>query len=294
MTPASLALLLAAAVCHATTNLILKQARDKIAFLWWTLGLTSILGAPLWFWAASVPPVAWRIIVVSGLIEAVYFGALSRAYSLGDLSQVYPIARGSAPLFIALWAGLFLGERPSPLGVAGILVVVAGLCLINAPSLADWYRPLLSLRSAAASWALLTGLLISAYTTVDKLGMRYVDAALYLYLILFVCWLALTIQWLVPARRQALLAEARLPPHSSGWTDRGRIVLSTVLGAAGYLLVLNAMRQAAVGYVGAVREVSVVFGAWLGTRFLHEPHGPVRMLASGLVVAGTLLIAMGG
>ena len=186
----SIVLLLFAAVLHALSNALIKLARDKLAFTWWMLTAWAVIGFPLIFFVGQPPPIGWLIIFVSGLIEAVYFITLTRAYALGDLSQVYPIARGSAPLFVLLWAMLFLGERPTPIGVGGIVIVVIGLYLVNLPALSEWKRPLLGFKSAAARWALLTGLLISIYSAIDKVGVRYVDPLPYLYLFLVVTWIA--------------------------------------------------------------------------------------------------------
>ena len=150
MSVLSIVLLLLAAVLHALSNALIKLSRDKLAFTWWMLTAWAIIGFPLIFFVGRPPPIGWVLILVSGLIEAVYFITLTRAYALGDLSQVYPIARGSAPLFVLLWALLFLGERPTPIGVGGIVIVVIGLYLVNLPALSDWKRPLLGYKLAAA------------------------------------------------------------------------------------------------------------------------------------------------
>lgn len=290
MTLLSLAFLVFAAGLHALSNALIKSSHDKLAFTWWMLTATVIIGLPLILFVGQLQPIGWLIILVSGLIEAVYFMTLTRAYSLGDLSQVYPLARGSAPLFVLVWAMFLLGERPTPIGVAGIFIVVSGLYLVNLPSLADWNRPLLGLRSPAARWALLTGLLISLYSSIDKVGVRYVDPLLYLYLFLVVTWLALSAQWLHPDRRAALRAEVQI--------DRRRVLLTAaavaVLGSSAYALVLIALRLSPVSYVSPVRELSVVIGAWIGVRFMGEQGGRLRILAALLVAVGILVIALGG
>jgi drug/metabolite transporter (DMT)-like permease len=290
MTLLSLAFLIGAAGLHAFSNALIKSSRDKLAFTWWMLTANTLIGLPLIFFIGQPQPICWLIILVSGLIEAVYFITLTRAYALGDLSQVYPLARGSAPLFVLLWALLFLGERPTPIGVGGIFIVVIGLYLVNLPTLADWKRPLLGLRSPAARWALLTGLLISIYSSIDKVGMRYVDPLPYLYLFLVVTWIALSAQWLHPDRRAALRAEVQI--------DRRRVlaIAATVaiLGSSAYALVLAAMRLSPVSYVSPVRELSVVIGAWMGVRFMGEPGGRLRIFAALLVALGIMVIALGG
>jgi drug/metabolite transporter (DMT)-like permease len=290
MTLLSLALLVFAAGLHALSNALIKSSRDKLAFTWWMLTANAIIGLPLIFFVGQPQPIGWLIILVSGLIEAVYFITLTRAYALGDLSQVYPLARGSAPLFVLLWALVFLGERPTPIGVGGILIVVLGLYLVNLPSLSDWKRPLLGFRSPAARWALVTGLLISIYSSIDKVGMRYVDPLPYLYLFLVVTWLALSAQWLNPDRRAALRAEWRADKRKLVW----RAAAVALLGGGAYALVLAALRLSPVSYVSPVRELSVVVGAWLGVRFMGEAGGRLRIFAALLVALGIGVIALGG
>jgi drug/metabolite transporter (DMT)-like permease len=228
------------------------------------------------------------------LLEAVYFMALSKAYSVGDLSQVYPIARGSAPLFIVLWGAIFLAERPSAAGLLGIGVIVVGVYVINLRSLADWRRPILGFRRHVTQWALLTGVCISIYHAVDKVGVQYVHPVKYLFLILFVAWAALSPLWLIARRREALIAEVVGVGGVPAFGSIGRIAAAAVAGLAGYVFVLLALRESPVGYVGAVREVSVVIGAWIGVRFMGESGGSLRLLASGLIVCGIVLIGTGG
>jgi drug/metabolite transporter (DMT)-like permease len=290
MTALSLALLVLAAVLHALSNALIKLSRDKLAFTWWMLTASTIIGLPLIFFVGQPQPIGWLIVIVSGLIEAVYFITLTRAYSLGNLSQVYPLARGSAPLFVLLWALLFLSERPSPIGVGGIFLVVVGLYLVNLPSIADWKRPLLGFRSPAAHWALMTGLLISIYSAVDKVGVRYIDPLPYLYVFLVVAWLALTAQWLNVDRRAALRAE--LQPDLKRNVLRASAV--AVLGSGAYALVLVALQLSPVSYVSPVRELSVVIGAWIGVRYLGEVGGRLRVFAALLVALGISVIALGG
>ena len=290
MTALSLLLLVLAAVLHALSNALIKLSHDKLAFTWWMLTASAIIGFPLIFFVGQPPPVGWMIVIVSGLVEAVYFITLTRAYSLGDLSQVYPVARGSAPLFVLLWALLLLGERPTPIGVGGIFLVVLGLYLVNLPSITAWKQPLLGFKSAAARWALLTGLLISIYTAIDKVGVRYINPLPYLYVFLVVAWLALTMQWLNLDRRLAIRAELR--------ADKRKLLLSAsavaLLGGGAYALVLAALRFSPVSYVSPVRELSVVFGAWIGVRYMNEAGGRMRIFAALLVALGIIVIALGG
>jgi len=279
----TLALLGFAAMIHSGAHVAFKRAADKLAFAWWELLAIIVVCSPVllsarWDW----PLIVWPIIGVSALAEAMYFYTTSRAYTLGDLSVTYPLSRGSAPLFIALWAILFLRERPSALGYVGILTIAAGLFLVNLPSLADITRPLKALAQPAARWALAAGLCIGIYSTMDKVGVKFISPLLYIYLVLVVTWLAL-----IPfERKRALAAEWRANKWKTIWAG------IAVVGA--YTLVLVAMQRSPVSYVGSVREMSVVLTAWLGSTFLGEGKTGLRVTASALVAAGIVLIALGG
>ena len=283
MTPTTLALLVCAAILHSSAHVALKSGTNKLAFTWWQMLAILVFYSPVlltatWNW----PPLMWLVIVASALAEAAYFFTTSRAYTLGDLSVTYPLARGSAPLFIALWAVLFLGERPSALGYAGILTIAAGLFLVNLPSLADITRPLRGLAQPASRWALVAGLCIGVYSTLDKVGIKFISPLLYIYIVLVGTWLGLT-----PLQRvNTLMTEWRANKWKMIWAG------ISVVGA--YTLVLVAMQHSPVSYVGSVREMSVVLTAWIGARFLGEGKTGLRVTASALVVAGILLIAVGG
>src|SRR5262249_6001700 len=160
----------------------------------------------IWLWASvlfspvlllcwqRVPAAAWAILVVSAACEALYYLAIARAYRTGDLSQVYPLARGTAPLFVFLWTALLLREWPSAGRLAGIGVVALGLAVINLPRAGAWRDCWRSLGQAASRWALGAGLCISFYTTLDKVAVGLIDAVLYTYLAM-----TLTLLWLTPA-----------------------------------------------------------------------------------------------
>ncbi|MBI3844683.1 MAG: EamA family transporter [Planctomycetes bacterium] len=252
MTGFSLLCLLAAAVLHALANVLLKQGRDKLAFTWWILFASALVGVPLAWLRGGVDASAWSWIVASGLIEAAYFVVLGRAYSHGDLSQVYPVARGSAPLFTLVWATTLLGERPSALGLVGVATVVAGLYLINLPTLSDWRRPIAGFRSPAMRWALITGVAISVYSVVDKRGVKNVDPLAYLGLALTVAWIAITPQWLFASRRTALVDEVRSVPL--GRIGGGRLVLVTAGALCGFAAYTRQMRVIPMGLLEITSE----------------------------------------
>jgi len=283
MTPTTLALLICAAILHSSAHVVLKRGTNKLAFAWWQMLATVVFYSPVlltarWNW----PPWVWLVIAASALAEAAYFYAMSRAYTLGDLSVAYPLARGSAPLFIALWAVLFLGERPSALGYAGIVMIAVGLFLVNLPSWRDITRPLRGLAQPASRWALAAGLCIGIYSALDKVGVQFVSPLLYIYIILGVTWLTLT-----PLQHpNALKVEWRVNKWGTMWAG--------VSSVGAYTLVLIAMQHTPVSYVGSVREMSVILTAWIGARFLGEGKAGLRVTASTLVAVGIILIAVGG
>jgi len=283
MTPTTLALLICAAVFHSIAHVVLKGGTNKLAFTWWQMLAIIVFYSPVLLTAKGDWPLwVWLVIMVSALAEAAYFYATSRAYTLGDLSVTYPLARGSAPLFIALWAILFLGERPSAMGYLGIITIAVGLFLVNLPSWRDITRPLRGLTQPASRWALAAGLCIGVYSTLDKVGVKFISPLLYIYIILCVTWLALT-----PLQRtNTLVVEWRANKWRTMWSG------VSVVGA--YTLVLIAMQRSPVSYVGSVREMSVVLTAWIGARFLGEGKAGLRVTASALVAVGIIMIAMGG
>jgi drug/metabolite transporter (DMT)-like permease len=289
MTTATLLLLLASACLHVVAHIALKSARDPLASLFWMLAFAAVACSPVLATVPSPFPVeVLPFLVGSAFCEALYYYAIARAYETGALSVVYPIARGSAPVLLLLWAWLILGERPSALGELGILAIALGLYCVQLPRLADWRAPFHARgRNNAIPWALLAGLAISLYTTVDRRGVEHLAALPYTYLSLLLSWTIL-IPFIL--RRQtpgALRAELAQSPLRLG------IAGTTTLAA--YVIVLEVMRQGApASYVGAVREVGVVLATGIGVLWFGEKGTPPRLLGSGLVVLGVAAIRLWG
>jgi drug/metabolite transporter (DMT)-like permease len=288
MTLPNLVLILASAMVHVVAHVALKRARDRAAFVWWMLVWGGVLFAPvLVLGHPSVPAAAWAIMAVSGACEVLYFLAIARAYRLGDLSLVYPLARGTAPLFLLLWTTLFLADHITPGGVAGIAVIAIGLYLINLPGLGAWLQPLRQLSQPAPLTALAAGLCISLYTFIDRGGIQLVEPLLYTYLTLWITLLfitPLTLRQVGWAGLRAELGASRLSSVLAGFTTM-----------AAYTMVLYAIRFGTpASYAGAVREISVVFGAAIGVTLLHERGSAMRVAGAVGVAAGVALIALFG
>jgi drug/metabolite transporter (DMT)-like permease len=246
------------------------------------------LPAVLWIappWALTAGD--WPGVIGGAVIRAAYFATLAAAYARGDLSLVYPLARGTAPLLVPPLAVLFLGERPAPVGWAGIATIGLGLYVLHFPGFdrAHWDAPLRALRSPHAGWALFTGGLTTTYSLVDSWNMRRgVPPLLYAYLTIPVAALLLTP---VLARKPALLIEER---RTGGWA----ILVVGLLMTGGHLLVLLALRLAPVSYVAPARELSIVVGTVLGLVQLREPAPGPRLTGAGLIVVGVLLLTLAG
>lgn len=288
MTAAALGLVLAAALIHATWNLALKRSARKLVVSWLGLPAGVLLASPGLFLlpgGLGISSVGWACILATGLLHALYFLFLSEAYERGELSLVYPLARGAGPLVVAFLAPLLLGELLTPGGAAGIGLVVLGLFGMAGgpePTGLGQGRLLGQWRTPDVAMALLTGLTIAGYSLVDKVGVSLVHPYVYQILMMGLAFLALTpyVLWRKRPSLAALQAEWRA------------IVVVGILSFAAYQLVLFALRLAKVAYVVAAREVSIVFGAALGAAFLGERHGARRLAAAAGIAAGTVLIAL--
>ncbi len=290
-------LLVIAAVFHAVSQALIKGAKNSAVFSWLMLGASTVIGFPALFFTGGIIPAGWMIVGASGIVEALYFMSLTKAYSQGDLSSVYPIARGSAPLLTLLWSVLFLGERPSMAGLFGIVVIVAGIYLSRLRGPSDWKKPFRNFSHGGAGWALLTGLFISGYTTVDKVGTEQIDPFLYLYLVLGIAWIVQMPLRLMALQRAAIrdeVGETREGVRRIAVIPCLMILGSMALGFAAYTLVLFAMRTSPVSYVAPVREMSVVLGAWIGVRIMKEEGGLMRIVAAASIFLGILIIAVKG
>lgn len=288
MTLTSLFWILGSAGVHVVAHVALKTTGNRNAFVWWILLWGGVLFLPvaLWRWG-PIPPLAWALMALSAVFEAGYFLAIARAYQGGDLSIVYPLARGTAPIFLLVWSSTLLAERLTWGGVAGVAVIALGLYTINLPAFGAWRAPLQALRRPGPRWALAAGVCISLYTAVDSTGIRYMDPFLYTYLALWLTWLLITpVVWLeLGPRRLAQTGRA------SGW----RSALSGVTTLLAYTIVLYVIAGGTpAGYAGAVREVSVVFGVVIGVFILKEPGTWPRLLGAGLVALGVAVIKLLG
>jgi len=277
-------LLLAGAVLHTAWNVLLKGSEDKYITTWWMVfhgGIFSLLVLPFTGLPARE---IWVFIFFSVLVEAAYFIALSYAYRDNELSLIYPIARGAAPAFLAIWSILFLHEKPTGGGMFGLLLIIIGLVMIGLGNFLKAKISSVHMRGIAI--AIFIALLISIYTVVDGTAVKRSSTLPYVF----------TVFSMVPIPLAPfVLKQYGWNRLKQTWYAQGfRIVLPAVLGVSAYLLALLAYRIAPLSYSGAVREVSVVFGTFAGWRFFGERMGSIRLVGSFVIFAGILMVAVLG
>lgn len=278
MSDFAVALVLSAAVLHATWNAIVKGTRARALVLAAVAGTHGTVGLVLLIWAETPLPASWPYIAASAVIHYGYYYFLALAYKWGDLSRVYPISRGTAPMLVALGALVFAGEMLSTAGWGGIALVSAGICLLaffsKGHSVPD---P----RSTLA--ALATGLIIASYSIVDGLGVRLSGSPLG-----YMAWLSLSE---FPVTVFLLLRlRPKLTPEVRGTLRAG--YFGGLCSVAAYGLVIYANTIAPLGMVSALRESSVIFAALFGVVIFREGPWPSRIAAAATVGAGVLLIAL--
>lgn len=288
MSFASLLTVLFSACLHVIAHVVLKRSLNRTAAVWWVLVWGSLLLFPVVL--LDPPSLSWPLsglLLASGFFQFAYFYSIARAYQTGDLSVVYPLARGTAPAFLLIWAVLFIGERPTFGGMIGVLIIAIGVYLLGLPKLSAWLEPLRSLSQSGPRWAVVAGLFISSYSAVDRVGVRMASPLPYLFISNCVAVAMLTPFILRATGWGGLHAEIKVARFNS--------VLAGFTTPAAYLAVLYAMRNGApASYVGAIREISVVFGVLLGVFFFKEPGSFIRVLGGMCVAGGVAVIGLLG
>jgi drug/metabolite transporter (DMT)-like permease len=271
-------LVLCAAVLHATWNAIVKGTRARALVLAAVAATNATVGLGLLLWAETPAVASWPYIAASSIIHYGYYYFLALAYQWGDLSRVYPIARGSAPLLVSLGALVFAGEMLSPWGWAGVVIISAGISILTfharGPSLPDR-------RSTLA--ALATGLIIASYSVVDGIGVRLSGSPFG-----YMGWLFVTeflVSFFVLARLRP-----KLTPEVRATLRIG--YLGGFCAVAAYGLVIYANTLAPLGVVSALRESSVIIAALFGVVIFREGPWPARLAAAVTVGAGVLVLTL--
>jgi len=284
MTTPAIILLLLSAFLHALWNLLLKRSQEKYIAMGWQVIFGGFFAFIVLLIIGFPPRSMWIFAIFSMSLEAIYFILLSNAYTDNDFSLVYPIARGTAPAFIMLWSVLILHETLTGAGMFGVGLIVCGMVIIGATSLLNARGNRIHLKGIVT--ALSVALIISLYTFVDGTAVKNGPPLSY-GLMMFMMIPFLTTPYNIRRfgwkRFASAWNQSRLPP-----------ILAAVFGVSAYLLALFAYTIAPVSYSGAIREVSVVIGAFLGWQFLGEKMGGMRVVGAIVIFAGILMITIFG
>lgn len=288
---ASLLLVVLASFIHASWNLLAKRAASVGPIFVFAYNLIACIAYAPWVLYVLVQGegIAWTwigviFLLLSGLIHLAYSLCLQRGYQVADLSVVYPIARGTGPMLSTLGAFLILGETPSGQGVAGLLLVVAGIGLIATQGdLSAFRRPG---GQSGVRWGTATGGLIASYTVVDAYAVKALGIA------------PVVLDWFSNLLRFFLLAPLVIAdPRRSIEAMRGYWWIAVgvgLLSPLSYILVLAALTSGApLSLVAPMREMSMMVGALMGMVILREKVGPWRLIGCGVLIAGVILLSGG-
>jgi drug/metabolite transporter (DMT)-like permease len=267
-----------AALLHAVWNAVAHAIPDRrVGFFLLNVAVAAV-SLPVLPFVGLPAAAAWPFLLGSVAVHLSYNLLLLRSYELGDFGQVYPLARGTAPLVVAVVSVTVVGQPLTPREVAGVVTISAGLVVLVLG------RGSFSASRAAVLAALLTGLAIATYTVLDGVGVRRADDTA-----AYIAWLfALQgplIAAVVGAGRRGVLRASR-PLLGAG-------LASGVVSVAAYGLVVWAQSRGQLAAVASLREVGIVFGALIGAVFFHEPVGAVRVAAAVTVFTGVALLAAG-
>jgi drug/metabolite transporter (DMT)-like permease len=281
--PHLVALVLLSAIMHATWNALVKNSGgDRFLTMVFVVGVGTVFGIPLIPFIPLPHPDSWPYLIASTLLHNGYYVILILTYRVGDLSQVYPLARGTAPLLVALLAAYFAGETMGYGGIAGVALVSVGivsLMFVGGVPRGDAQKPIFL--------ALGTSVFIGAYTVVDGLGMRLAGPPLG-----YILWLNILEGF--PFIIAAYFLRHR--HNVAGFFQRRwkTGLAGGILAIVAYGLVLYALSQGAMAYVVAMRETSVLFVAIIGSLILKETFGKVRIISAVVIVIGLVTLQLSG
>ncbi|ADD45534.1 DMT family transporter [Stackebrandtia nassauensis] len=285
MDPLALLLVGAAAVCHALWNLAAKRASDGgPVFVWLNTVASAVIYLPLVAVLVVIQPPRWNwtllvAILVTGILHSGYSVILQRGYQHGDLSVVYPLARGTGPALSVGFAIVFLGERPGLIGFLGALGVVAGILVIGLGKAGKGTK-----LTAGIGYGLLTGVFIASYTVWDAWAVGPLAISPILY------------DWGNNIVRGTILTPYALRRRAEirrVWTQhRSSVFIVATIAPAAYILVLFAYRFAPVSLVAPARELSIVIGSVFAWLLLREPQAGRRIAGAVVVLLGVAALAV--
>jgi uncharacterized membrane protein len=281
-------LVLSAALVHALWNLMVKKAGGGLIFIWLFASVSVAVYAPIsayiiWINRLQVGPLGLLFIIISALLHLIYFLILQRGYKKGDLSLVYPLARGTGPMLSVLAAILFFGERPGTLAIIGASLIIFGVF-----NLSGGLRLFLR-HEAEVGWALrygiFSGVFIASYTLWDKQAVSVLMIP------------PIILDWASSITRMIVLcpyAVKRWREVKDQWKQNKRFVVGVaVFNPLSYILILTALVFAPVSYIAPARELSILFATLLGTRLLAERHSRQRLISACIIILGVIGLSLG-
>lgn len=291
MSATVLALVLCAALLHASWNIAAKKAGGGDSFIFMGALMVGVLWAPValgccWQALWALTPAQWGLIVATTLVHLAYFSSLLAGYRHADLTVVYPVARGSGPLLTVLVAVVWLGERPGWLGAAGVAAVCFGVFILaGGPRLLRAHGD--ARLRAGLRWGLLTGVFIAGYSVLDGYAVKLMLIP------------PILLDWLTNLLRAPLLAPGEWrrwrrdrAAVAAVWRSQWRYALvGALLAPAGYVMVLYALTMAPMSLVSPAREISLLFAALIGGRLLGEGDRGLRLAGAACIAAGVALLA---
>ena len=295
MTPTFVFLVLLSACLHALWNCCSKASRSPQIFFFWTGIFTATIAVVIFaIRPPTIPPSVMPYVVASGLVHFAYWSSLSQAYSSGDVSYVYPIAR-SAPGFVPLFAFLFLQETISVRGLMGIFCVVFSIYLFQHQGGGLKFKELIRrTRQRDAIWAFSTLCTVIAYSLIDKKGMSESHTAGTTQLAVWHAVSYYLAQAAISAGIYSAITILRFQRREITAIVRGEwrtIIVAGWLVLISYTLILFAFLTQKVSYVVAIRQSSVIFAVWLGVYVLKESNAKLRFAAAAVMLLGVLLIS---
>ncbi|SHJ92719.1 EamA family transporter [Propionispora hippei] len=286
MTGPAIILILIAAFSHATWNYLAKKACGGTAFVWLFAALSTLLYFPLALWIIAVqkPIIGWHqlgFMLGSAILHSLYFILLDKGYRFGDLSVIYPLARGTGPMLSTIAAMIVLGEQPSAVALAGTVLIGLGIVTITG-------NPFTLAEPAARKsivFAILCGTMIAGYTLSDKLAVST-------FLIP-----PLLLDWSANLGRVFLLT----PYAFKNWAKvrdqwachRIEAIGVAILCPLAYILVLTVMVFSPVSYIAPAREISILIGTVMGARLLSEGAIKIRIIGASAMIIGLGALSIG-
>ncbi len=281
----AISLVVVSGLLHAVWNLFTKRSLNKTVFLWWIQVVATVIYLP---WAIiailhrDIPATGWWLLTLTVSVHGLYVTLLSKTYTAGDMSQVYPLMRGVSPLLAPMIGVVLLGEHLSAFGWLGVVCIVVGIWTLGNWRLAR--KSQAGTLSRAATWlALAVGVSITLYTTLDKITLSYVPAV------------SLTDASDLGNMVALSVTAFRSGASASEWRVNWRtVLLGGIMAPGGYLLFLYALHQLPLAQLAPMREIGIVFGAILGIVVLKEAQGARRIVAAGLITIGVVVLGIFG